>query len=203
MSIHCIDLFCGAGGLSKGLLDSGVNVICGFDKWEPSLKTYNQNLSNTGIRMDLDDVESAIEYIYKNVGKPDMIVGGPPCQLYTNLGVVRQKDGTFKKITKTMIFAFQKIIDRIAPDFFLLENVLPFSRSKDYKIVNKLFDESGYHMAEFKIDASYYDVPQMRKRFFVFGSRKIEIANKLAQYIYIYEQQSVDCQGVFEGRDRC
>lgn len=77
----CIDLFCGAGGLSKGFEDAGYDILLGVDHDEASIKTFNKNhLSQSGTVTDLKS-DSPSE-ILKNIdtNNIDIVCGGPPCQ---------------------------------------------------------------------------------------------------------------------------
>lgn len=41
--MNVLDLFCGCGGFTKGLIDSGLNVVAGIDKWDKACDNYRQN----------------------------------------------------------------------------------------------------------------------------------------------------------------
>ena len=83
MKIRVVDLFAGCGGLSLGFIQANFNVVAAFDNWEETLTIYRKNFNHASINLDLskDDAHKKIkEY------KPDMIVGGPPCQDFSSAG---------------------------------------------------------------------------------------------------------------------
>lgn len=84
-----VDLFCGCGGLSLGFEKAGMDVVAGFDNWQDALDVYRRNFTHPAIRTDLSNVEESVEKICQF--KPDMIIGGPPCQDFSSAGK-RNKD---------------------------------------------------------------------------------------------------------------
>ena len=73
-----IDLCCGMGGLSKGLLDAGIDVVLGVDAWRSALKVYARNLAVPTVRADLSRLPI--------LPPADIICGGPPCQDFSPAG---------------------------------------------------------------------------------------------------------------------
>jgi DNA (cytosine-5)-methyltransferase 1 len=76
-----LDLFCGCGGMSKGLQDAGFDILAGIDIWDKAIENYKKNNNHTAICADLKNL-SPIDFnnLYnKNKKKIDIIVGGPPC----------------------------------------------------------------------------------------------------------------------------
>ena len=53
MSLNAIDLFCGCGGMSKGLTEAGINIIAGIDIWDVAVSSYNKNFSHNAYCEDL------------------------------------------------------------------------------------------------------------------------------------------------------
>ena len=82
--MDAIDLFSGAGGLSKGLDDAGIEIGLAIDSWEAAVDTYRRNMLHPVQCMDLLDVDCAIEEL--KARKPDLIAGGPPCQDFSSAG---------------------------------------------------------------------------------------------------------------------
>ena len=73
-----IDLCCGMGGLSKGLLDAGIDLVLGVDAWRSALKVYDRNLAVPTVRADLSRLPT--------LPPADIICGGPPCQDFSPAG---------------------------------------------------------------------------------------------------------------------
>mgnify|MGYP006332872689 CR=1 FL=1 len=86
-----VDLFCGCGGLSLGFEKAGMDVVAGFDNWQDALDVYRRNFTHPAIRTDLSNVEESVEKICQF--KPDMIIGGPPCQDFSSAGKRNEDNG--------------------------------------------------------------------------------------------------------------
>ena len=87
-SINVIDLFCGCGGMSKGLSDAGLNIIAGIDVWDTAINSYKKNFHHQAICEDLTKLPpDKFNDIYNKENKIiDLIVGGPPCQGFSIAG---------------------------------------------------------------------------------------------------------------------
>ncbi len=93
LNLNVIDLFCGCGGMSKGLTDAGMNIIAGIDVWDKAIVSYRKNFHHEGICEDLTKLppEKFNELYNKKNETIDLIVGGPPCfiagtKVLTNTG---------------------------------------------------------------------------------------------------------------------
>ena len=171
-----VDLFCGAGGLSAGLMDSGMNVQAGFDHSDSSLEVYKNNLASHVYNLDLQNDDQVIYEVAKF--EPDLIAGGPPCQDFSSAG--KRTEGINANLTEK----FGKIVAGCIPNFFLMENVALVRNSQVYKDMLKRLQQIGYQFSEIIIDASYYGVPQARKRFFAIGWKSNKnFGSKFASWI--------------------
>lgn len=161
MSLNVIDLFCGCGGLSLGFTRAGFNVVGAYDCWDIALDCYNLNFDHKATNLDL----SCVDEVIKTVKKKDflMIIGGPPCQDFSSAGI--RKENKRAELTKS----FASIIAECRPKFFLMENVDPAKKSIAYLQAKEIFEHSGYGLTELSLDASYFGVPQRRRRFIVIG----------------------------------
>ena len=157
-----VDLFCGAGGLSAGLLNAGIDIVAAYDNWPLAIETYNRNLSKHAVEIDLSDVAGSADEIASH--DPDIIVGGPPCQDFSTAG--KRVEGTHANLT----IAFSHIVAHCAPKFVLMENVPMSRRSDAYAFMRNAMEDQGYTFAEVVLDASRCGVPQARKRFFALGT---------------------------------
>ena len=72
-----VDLFSGCGGMSLGFEEAGYDIVGAFDNWDAAVEIYEANFSHPITKKDLSE-EDSIPMIKKL--KPDLIVGGPPCQ---------------------------------------------------------------------------------------------------------------------------
>lgn len=161
--MRTIDLFSGCGGLSLGFQNADFEILAAFDKWKPAIKVYQDNFDHPIYDTDLES-EEAIEFIQKL--KPEIIIGGPPCQDFSSAG---KRDETLGRADLTLSFA--NIIATCKPDWFVMENVERITKSKILKEAIQLFKKAGYGISYDVLDASLCGVPQARKRFFLVGHR--------------------------------
>ena len=99
-----VDLFCGAGGLSKGFLDAGYDVVLGIDYDDAALETFQKNHgSATAMKLDLynhENIEKIVDFLKeRNIDNLDVLVGGPPCQGFSYaVGTVNEWLGLEKNV---------------------------------------------------------------------------------------------------------
>jgi len=160
-TIQAIDLFCGSGGLSAGLMNAGMEVIDAYDNWPAAVKTYKRNIGSHVRLFDLRDIAAAAKAI-SNLN-PDLIAGGPPCQDFSTAG--KRAEGR----QASMTVAFGLVIAKCAPRFVLMENVPQARFSQSYQYTRGMLEMLGYQFRECVLDASRCGTPQARKRFFAFG----------------------------------
>ena len=91
--LKTIDLFCGCGGMSLGFQNAGFDIIAGYDNWAPAVEVYKKNFKHPIYQADLADPRIIDEII---VAKPDIIIGGPPCQDFSSAGHRNEKYRTPK-----------------------------------------------------------------------------------------------------------
>ncbi len=163
MRLNVIDLFCGAGGMSLGLEQAGFNIVAAMDNWDSAVDCYKNNFQGHVVhKQDLSDWREVMRIIQDT--KCDMIVGGPPCQDFSEAG--DRVEGDRAELTKS----FAKIVAKKHPRYFIMENVPAAQKSKAYKSARAIFKRAGYGLTEVVLDASLCGVPQRRKRFFCIGS---------------------------------
>lgn len=156
-----IDLFSGCGGMSLGFQQAGFPIIAAFDNWLPAIKVYQDNFSHPVHCLDLStkDCISQLQRL-----SPDMIIGGPPCQDFSSAG---KRDEKLGRANLTVSFA--NIVSKIRPQCFVMENVDRITKSKALIESLNIYRRSGYGLTTKVINASYCNVPQARKRFFMVG----------------------------------
>lgn len=161
--ISCVDLFCGCGGMSLGFEKAGFDVKVGFELWEPAMRVYAANFKHPIIKQDLSKVDEAIPKIAPF--KPDVIVGGPPCQDFSTAG---HQDESLGRAVLSVYYS--QIVATIKPRYFVMENVANIQNSKAFARVVENFKAAGYGLTLRVLDAAYCGVPQTRKRMFVIGA---------------------------------
>lgn len=168
-----IDLFCGAGGLSRGFLDANYDVVLGVDFDDAALKTFEENHGGAkAMKLDLfdhDNIDKIIKYLDKNNKKIDVLVGGPPCQGFSVAGPRNMNDKR-----NSLYLAMVKLAKKLKPQAIVLENVpgmLQVNNGIGAKRIISDFKKIGYTMVPKLLYAPDFGVPQIRKRVFFVGLR--------------------------------
>ncbi len=185
--MNTIDLFSGCGGLSLGFQNAGFEIKAAFDKWQPAIDVYKANFSHKIFNLDLSE-DSAIELL--KYFSPQMIIGGPPCQDFSSAG---KRDETLGRADLTLTFA--EVVTELLPEWFVMENVSRIEKSRILSEAKSIFKKAGYGLTEKILDASFFGVPQKRKRFFLIGH--LESSDNFLE-IYLEKNQSSRPMTVFE-----
>ena len=162
--MRVIDLFSGCGGLSLGFANAGYEVLAAFDNWQPAINVYQLNFDHPIIQKDLSEFSDKDIKEFSSY-KPEMIIGGPPCQDFSSAG---KRDETLGRADLTVEFA--NIVTQVKPNWFVMENVDRAVKSQAYKKAYSIL-EKKYGLTRMILDASYCGVPQSRKRFFLVGHK--------------------------------
>ena len=169
-----LDLFSGAGGFSLGFELAGCKIIGAIehDKW--AADTFQRN--HIGTKMLLGDIESFDdEYIKQEIPTIDMIIGGPPCQGFS---VCLKNAGDPKDPRNSLFTEYVRIAKLYKPTVLVLENVPNIIKAKTksgekvVEIIQREFEQIGYHVYSTVLTASDYGVPQMRQRFILIASKQ-------------------------------
>lgn len=162
-----ISLFSGCGGLDLGFEKAGFKVAVAneFDKkiWE----TFKINHPDT--KLIEGDIRNIKEEDFPD--EVDGIIGGPPCQSWSEAGSLRGIEDERGQL----FYEYIRILKNKQPKFFLAENVsgmLADRHSDAVKHILKLFEECGYNVSLTLVNAKDYGVAQERKRVFYIGFRK-------------------------------
>ncbi|MBQ9812127.1 MAG: DNA cytosine methyltransferase [Thermoguttaceae bacterium] len=156
-----VDLFAGCGGMSLGFQNAGFEVVAAFERWDAAAKCYRANFDHPVFQTDLSDVPGAVAEIRKF--KPDVIIGGPPCQDFSHAG--KRIEASRASLTES----YASIVSEIRPKCFVMENVDLAMKSRAYASARKIFKRAGYGLTEIVLNASLCGAPQKRKRFICFG----------------------------------
>jgi site-specific DNA-cytosine methylase len=169
---NVLDLFSGAGGLSKGFGWAGLNVVAANDNFKEASATYRFNHPNTKfVHGDITSAETK-KSLYDAIGKSkiDIVAGGPPCQGFSYAGkrfIDDPRNFLFKE--------FVAIAKHLNPPIVLMENVegiLTSNEGKTFEGIKESFSGLGYKLAGRKVYAAQYGVPQKRKRIILIGVKK-------------------------------
>lgn len=168
----CVDLFCGCGGLSTGLLDVGIDVRVGIDHDAPSIATFDLNHASRGSLGVCGDIRetNGADLVALAGSNVDLLVGGPPCQPFSVAG---KREGLADH-RGDLVFEFVRLLSETNAHAFIFENVPNLATVADGEVLADLlaaFREAGYGVSAGVLLAADYGVPQMRKRLFIMGAR--------------------------------
>lgn len=170
-----VDLFCGAGGLSKGLEMAGLEGICGLDWFKEACMTYNRNFSHPFVNGDIKSPDIKRTF-YETVKRQlngrhlDIVAGGFPCQGFSMAGN-RIVDDPRNSLYLELI----EIVTELQPDFVVCENVKGLRSMMGGLVEKKILDDFrriGYDMTVTTLCAADYYTPQKRERVIFIGNRK-------------------------------
>lgn len=161
-----VSFFAGAGGLDLGFQKAGFDVIWANEYDSEIWETYEKNHKHTFL-----DKRSIVDIPSNQVPDCDGIIGGPPCQSWSEAG---SKRGIADKRGQ-LFYEFMRILADKKPKFFLAENVsgmlLPAHKDALANI-KEMFNEIGYDLSFQLLNVSSFGIPQDRKRVFFIGYRK-------------------------------
>lgn len=169
--LKVVDLFSGAGGLSRGFMDAGFDILLGIDFEDAALKTFKENHGNADVmKLDLfdhDNLQYITNYLKERDLEIDVLIGGPPCQGYSLAGPRDEHDER-----NTLYESMVKLAKQTKPKVIVLENVpglLKLFEGKGAQRILDDFSELGYNMQSKILYAPNFGVPQIRKRVFFVG----------------------------------
>ena len=162
-----IDIFCGAGGLSYGLLSSGLPVCAGIDIDPDCRYPFSANLHVPFLQEDLSNLspDSLKDLFPKD--SISVIAGCAPCQPFSTLAQGHSDHNE----RWTLLLSFCNLISRIQPQVIAMENVPSLSRHKIYKSILKTLEQQNYHFSATILPCADYGVPQHRTRLILLASK--------------------------------
>lgn len=173
--IRAIDLFCGAGGLTYGLQEAGVNVVEGVDIDEYCRHPFEKNTEANFVCKDVRKYNAAeAEAAWAGAGIR-VLVGCAPCQPFSTY--TQGPRGSHKQ-RWVMLRRFAELIEETSPDIVSMENVTPLEGTAMFRqFVRKLLG-AGYEVEYGSVDCRHYGAAQTRRRLVLMASRLGEIALK-------------------------
>lgn len=170
MALNFISLFTGAGGLDIGFKEAGHNCLLASDIMKEAELTYSYNYPSVPFfREDIRQIP--LDKFKKVIGdkEVDVIIGGPPCQGFSNMGNKNSSD------PRNYLFEnYVSLVNTFKPKCFLFENVkglLTMFEGRFFENIVNSFLSIGYSISYTLIDSSLYGVPQKRERVFLMGTR--------------------------------
>lgn len=179
--MRAIDFFCGAGGLTRGLLDAGVTVVAGFDVDGRCRETYENNNRHTKFyEEDISRIKPARLWgVLGTRRTADLLLAGcAPCQPFSQHknGTLSEKGRTVKKADpdSKLLGAFARLVGAVRPGQVLIENVPGLTRIRGfstYRRFVRMLTTLGYDISEGVLDAKDFGVPQTRRRYVLIAIR--------------------------------
>ena len=171
-NLNVISLFSGCGGLDLGFKKSGFNILLANDMDKYAGQTYKENFPET--KFIFGDIRKiSVEDMKKRIGnRPiDAVIGGPPCQGFSNAGLRDPKDPR-----NSLFMEFIRIVAGFKPKYVVLENVPGILTMRTEKgdlvkdIIRDEFNKIGYKIESRILLATDYGVPQKRRRVIFIGT---------------------------------
>ena len=170
----CVDLFCGCGGLTRGLRDAGIDVVKGIDIDETAKRTYEENnpgsafLHASVMDISADDLIGDIQ----RDGRSLLLAGCAPCQPFSKLATDSGRDSR-----RSLIRRMGDLVDEVLPEYVLVENVPKFGDDSNAHRVHfiHVLKKNGYCVDEDVVNVADYGVPQRRRRYILLASKNGKI----------------------------
>lgn len=161
-SVVCVDLFCGAGGLTHGLIEAGVHVVAGVDFDKACEHPYTAN--HEGVAFHRHDVAKLsaqdLERWFGNA--PIRVLAGcAPCQPFSTYSQRYETVGTDRW---RLLNHFARLVREVEPDIVTMENVPTLTRHTVFDRFVGTLERKGYEVWYDVIDCADYGLPQRRRR---------------------------------------
>jgi DNA (cytosine-5)-methyltransferase 1 len=170
MILKAIDLFAGVGGLSLGFELAGFDVLLAVEYDASIAAAYKLNHPKTKVLIE-DIRELPLEETFSEyAGKVDIVIGGPPCQGFSQKGQRK----TINDERNFLFKYFVSVVTYLRPRYFVMENVpnlLTTEKSYFKNEIEALFEKHGYFLETGVLNAADYGIPQNRRRAVIIGKR--------------------------------
>lgn len=160
--LRLIDLFAGAGGMTLGFQRAGFVPVLAVEKEPDFAATYRENF---GDHVIVDDIAAIIDRGGLKT-QAEIVIGGPPCQGFSNLTGNRAGDPR-----REMWRFFMDVVESSGCQAFVVENVQNLLKSPEGEAIVNRGKELGFDITSGILLASNYGVPQNRRRAIIIGSR--------------------------------
>jgi DNA (cytosine-5)-methyltransferase 1 len=168
--LNFIDLFSGSGGLSCGMEMAGWNCLLGVDHDRYAMQSFDLNHKKAqSFCGDIRELKTKKLNELLDGQQVHAIVGGPPCQGFSTVGIGDPKD-----LRNQLFKEFVRIVRQLKPYYLVMENVTGLvakKNEKTLKAILRYFEKLGYHLDVQVLSAQHYGVPEKRKRTIILGTR--------------------------------
>jgi len=163
-----VDFFSGAGGFAEGFRRAGFRVLLGVDNDPAAIRSFKANFPEAvALAMDVKEVSGRL--VEDLVGRPDVVIGSPPCEPYTGANPRRRRDPAerlYEDPAGQLVLHFARLVADLKPRVFVMENVPGILDVEEE--LRRVFAEAGYTQIYFnKLLAEHHNTPSHRLRVFV------------------------------------
>lgn len=178
--VVCVDLFCGAGGLTHGLVEAGVKVVAGVDFDAACKHPYEANHDGiTFHQADVAQLKASTVAEWFGDAKVWVLAGCAPCQPFSNYALRYQKREFGNSIENderwSLLNHFGRLVEELLPDVVTMENVPTVTRHSVFTSFKSTLERLGYQVWVDVVDCAQYGLPQRRHRTVLLASRHGEI----------------------------
>ncbi|QDH68952.1 DNA cytosine methyltransferase [Marilutibacter alkalisoli] len=166
--IVCVDLFCGAGGLTRGLIDAGIRVVAGVDLDDACKHPYETNNGSAFHAIDVANLTSSDLSSWFGDAQVRILAGCAPCQPFSSYSQRYETIGTERW---GLLHQFARLVREAKPDMVTMENVPTVTRHLVFDDFISTLKEQGYKVWFKVIDCAAYGLPQRRRRTVLLASR--------------------------------
>lgn len=167
MSVSCIDLFCGAGGLTHGFVKEGLPVAAGIDLDLACRYPYEQNNNAIFVERDVSQVGPDDLEEFFGDAEVRVLAGCAPCQPFSTYS---QRYDLNRNERWGLLYEFARLAEGTLPNVITMENVPSVQQHEVFHDFVAELEKFGYHVWYNVVDSSHYGVPQTRKRLVLLAS---------------------------------
>ena len=166
-NVSCVDLFCGAGGLTHGFILEGLPVHAGIDLDPACRYPYEENNEAVFIEQDVAKMDASEVASLFSPGTIKVLAGCAPCQPFSTYS---QRYDTKSDGKWSLLYEFGRLAEEIQPDIVTMENVPTVERHGVFKDFAAQLEALGYHVWFDVVECTQYGVPQTRRRMVLLAS---------------------------------
>ena len=167
--VSCVDLFCGAGGLTHGFVLEGLPVVAGIDIDPACRYPYEANNQAKFIERDISKVTGGELKELFNGANLTVLAGCAPCQPFSTYAYRYELDGKDGKWG--LLYQFSRLIEETSPDIITMENVPTVAKHSVFHDFVDTLKRLGYNVWFDVVNSSQYGVPQTRRRMVLLASK--------------------------------
>lgn len=167
MTVSCIDLFCGVGGLTHGFVKEGLPVAAGIDLDAACRYPYEQNNNTVFMERDVSQVSADDLVEFFGGAEVKVLAGCAPCQPFSTYS---QRYDLDRNERWGLLYEFSRLAKGARPHVITMENVPSVQKHQVFGDFITELEKSGYHVWYSVVDSSHYGVPQARKRLVLLAS---------------------------------